>query len=277
MPIANVGGLDLYHEVAGEGSTVLFIGGTGGDLRRRPNVFDGPLVERFRVAAHDQRGLGRSAKPDGPYTMADYADDAAALLDHLGWAQAGVLGVSFGGMVAQELVLRHPDRVSRLVLACTSSGGAGGASYPLHEMADLPPDERFAAHLALADTRCDVAWQAAHPEVVAALRAQADAGEALTAGDDPAAVVGARLQLEARRHHDTFDRLGGLRRHVLVAAGDRDGIAPVANSVALAAAIDGARLEVFDGGHLFLLQDPRAWDTIVAFLLGDPSPPRPSR
>src|SRR5689334_21199785 len=107
MPVAQLGAVDLYYDRAGEGPTLLFISGTGGDLRVKPNVFDGPLAKSFEVLAYDQRGLGRSAKPDVSYTMADYADDAAALLDHAGWASTRVIGVSFGGMVAQELALRH--------------------------------------------------------------------------------------------------------------------------------------------------------------------------
>src|SRR5579859_6263573 len=105
MPFTTANGLKLYHERAGQGPPLLFISGTGGDLRNKPNVFDGPLAKAFEVLAYDQRGLGRSAKPDLPYTMADYADDAAALLEHVGWAGARVVGVSFGGMVAQELAL----------------------------------------------------------------------------------------------------------------------------------------------------------------------------
>jgi 3-oxoadipate enol-lactonase len=128
VPPARIGDLDVHYEVAGEGPPLLFIGGTGGDLRTKPNVFDGPLVRPFTVASYDQRGLGRTTKPDRASTMAEYGADAAGLLDHLGWARAHVVGVSFGGMVAQELAIRHPDRVSRLVLCCTSSGGAGGAS-----------------------------------------------------------------------------------------------------------------------------------------------------
>jgi 3-oxoadipate enol-lactonase len=255
----------LHHERAGSGPPVLFISGTGGDLRARPNVLDGPLVASFEVLAYDQRGQGRSDKPDEPYSMAQYGDDAAALLDEVGWPRAHVVGVSFGGMVAQELALRHPERVDRLVLACTSSGGAGGASYPLHELEALPDEERFATQLGLSDVRRDAAWQAANPEQVSQLAALARQQASLGA-DDPAGEVGLRRQLEARSRHDTTERLAAIASPTLVCAGRYDGIAPVANSEVLAERIPGATLRVFDGGHLFLLQDRTAWPAIIEFL-----------
>src|SRR5213076_1542008 len=122
MPHTQINGLDLYYERAGAGPPLLFISGSGGDLRAQPNVFASPLAKAFDLVAYDQRGLGRTEKPDVRYSMADYAEDAAALLDHIGWDDALVVGVSFGGMVAQEFVLRHPSRVTRVVLACTSPG-----------------------------------------------------------------------------------------------------------------------------------------------------------
>jgi 3-oxoadipate enol-lactonase len=258
VPWATNGEVRLWWERAGEGSPVLFAGGTGGDLRRRPNVLDGPLAGRFDVLTYDQRGQGRSTGPDRPYTMADYVDDAVTVLDAVGWARCSVVGASFGGMVAQELAIRHPDRVDRLVLVCTSSGGAGRASYPVHELADLPEDERPAAFLAAADTRFDRSWQEAHPDEAADLLAHfAAVGGALS-----------RRQLEARRQHDAYDRLGRIAAPTLVAAGRYDGIAPVANGRAIADRIPDARLEVFEGGHLFLAQDPAAYEAIVAFLGG---------
>lgn len=269
MPTARIGDIDIYHEVAGEGPPVLFIGGTGGDLRTKPNVFDGPLARSFTVASFDQRGLGRSSKRDRPSTMADYGADAAGLLDHLGWGRAHVVGVSFGGMVAQELAIGWPDLVDRLVLCCTSSGGAGGASYPLHELRDLAPSERRRRQLAISDTRYDEAWQQAHPDEAAALFARmaaTDAAAEAHAADDPASALGARRQLESRKGHDTFDRLDRITAPTLVAAGRHDGIAPPANSEALVDRIPDARLEVFEGGHLFLLQDRTAWTAIVDFL-----------
>jgi 3-oxoadipate enol-lactonase len=263
----DVGPVELYYEVHGRGPRLLVISGTGGDLRRTPRVFDGPLVDTFEVAAYDQRGLGRSSVPPGPYAMADYAADAAALLDRLGWDQVLVLGLSFGGMVAQELAIAHPGRVRRLVLACTSSGGAGGASFPLEELDSLGPDERVVRLVELLDTRHDAAWRAADPDRWARLQALYRAPpESDGSGPAPPGRQGARLQLGARAAHDTWDRLGGIACPTLVAAGRTDGIAPAANGQRLAAAIPGAEFALFDGGHLFLVQDPSAYPAVIEFL-----------
>lgn len=250
-------GVSLYFELAGAGERLLFISGTGADLRRSPRLTDGSHFTAFELLQYDQRGLGRSGVPAGPYTMADYADDAAALLDHVGWEEVAVLGVSFGGMVAQELAVRHPGRVRRLVLACTSAGGSGGASYPLHELVGLDPEAALEQRLALLDTRWDAAWREANPKMVAmfAEAFQERPGE------------GPLLQLEARRYHDAAGRLGQIGCPTLVCGGRYDGIAPAANSEFLAGAIPGAALELFDGGHAFFMQDPAALPSIRQFLL----------
>ena len=164
MPYAQANGLSLYFERAGAGPPLLFISGTGGDLRNKPNVFDGPLAKAFDLLAYDQRGLGQSGKPDLPYSMADYADDAAALMTEQFWDEALVIGVSFGGMVAQELALRHPARVRRLVLACTSPGGAGGASFPFHEIEHLRGEARARYLIPISDTRRDDVWAKGHAD-----------------------------------------------------------------------------------------------------------------
>jgi len=265
MPFVRVGDLRMYYELGGNGPRVLFINGTGGDLRARPGPFDGPLAGRFELLAHDQRGLGQTDRPDVPYAMADYAADAAGLLSAVGWSRCHVVGVSFGGMVAQELALRWPDHVDRLVLACTSSGGAGGASYPLHELEHLPEEERLRRTLALGDTRRDAAWQRDHPEELAGILQFMRARTAAGVGE-PGREAGARRQLEARRTHDTWDRLHTLRQPTFVCGGKYDAIASPANQEALARRIPNATLELFDGGHLFLLQDSRAFDRIIDFL-----------
>lgn len=267
MPFVAVRDIRMYYERQGTGPKLLYINGTGGDLRRKPNVFDSPLAAYFDILSYDQRGLGQSDKPDQPYTMTDYAEDANALLDAIGWERCAVMGVSFGGMVAQEFAVRYPARVERLVLACTSSGGAGGASYPLHELLDLSLHAKTLHMLAISDTRQDAAWQAAHPQQVQDLVDLAEAAAAVGAGE-PGREVGARLQILARQDHDTYDRLLTLTMPVFICGGRYDGIAAVANQAALQAQIPHAQLELFEGGHGFLLQDPNAYPRIKAFLEG---------
>jgi 3-oxoadipate enol-lactonase len=229
MPHARVGDIDMYYERQGEGPPLLFISGTGGDLRVKPNVFDGALARSVELLAFDQRGLGQTSKPDQPYSMGGYADDAAGLMDSLGWESALVVGVSFGGMVAQELVLRHPTKVRRLVLACTSPGGAGGASFPFHEIEGMDRLERSRMLI--------------H-------------------------AMGAHRQLEARSAHDTWGRLPDIACPVMVAAGRYDGIAVPDTQQRMAARIPGARLRFFEGGHLFMIQDRAAVPAMTEFLQG---------
>ena len=164
MSYTRANGINIKCEIGGSGQRLLYISGTGGDLRNRPNVFDGPLVADFEVLSYDQRGLGQTESPVLEYSMADYAADAAALIDALDWGRGPVMGVSFGGMVAQELALRYPEKVSALVLACTSSGGEGRASYTLHDLADLDAETQLTRRLALADVRRTPQWQADNPE-----------------------------------------------------------------------------------------------------------------
>ena len=267
MPHLRVRDLEIYYEIHGSGPRLFFIGGSGGDLREKPNIFDGPLTKHFEVLSYDQRGLGRTDVPPGPYTMADYAEDAAALLRALEFTPCLLMGVSFGGMVAQELLCRAPDVseiARRAVLACTSAGGEAGASYPLHELASLSNRDRAIRMIEISDTRYDEAWREANPDQAEAfIKVASMRGRAVDDDSDR----GRKLQLEARSHHDTSDRLGKVSIPVYLCAGRRDGIAPPSNQHALAAALPKATLDFFDGGHLFLMQDRSAYKKIVSFLL----------
>src|SRR5215207_5606229 len=122
MPFAERDGARLYWEEAGSGDPVLLIMGLGmnatGWWRTIP-----VLAADFRVLAFDNRGVGRSDRPPGPYTVPDLADDAVAVLDAADVERAHVYGISLGGMIAQEVVLRHTDRVRALVLGATTAGG----------------------------------------------------------------------------------------------------------------------------------------------------------
>ena len=270
MPRITANALDIHYERTGQGPRLLFISGTGGDLRVRPNMLDGPFSRSFDLVAYDQRGLGQTEKPDRPYAMADYADDAAGLMDALGWEDALVIGVSFGGMVAQNLVVRHPHRVRRLVLACTSPGGAGGASFPFHEIDHLKGEARARRLLPINDTRLDEAWAVAHPERFAEAIAQSAADP--FAGE-PGREMGARRQIEARAGHDVWEALPGVRIPVMIAAGRFDAIAPAQSQLNLALALRGSVLRFFEGGHMFMLQDRTAVPAMINFLREDPSGP----
>jgi 3-oxoadipate enol-lactonase len=259
MPVDHVNGAELYWEQRGSGPRLLFCNGSGTTLQAVRPLLD-LVAARFDLLAWDYRGLGRSVPLTGPYTMADLAADTAGLLEIAGWDSCRVMGVSFGGMVAQEFAVTHPARVERLALACTSAGGGGGSSYPLHKLQELPAGERAAAQLKLADSRWDESWLEAHPAD------RALAGGLTAAGQDQPDLDARKAQLEARASHDVWDRLDAITCPALVGYGRYDGIAPAQNSTAIASRIGGAELHGYEGGHLFLVQDPAALPEFEAFL-----------
>jgi len=265
MALVNTSRITIYVEEKGTGSPVLLISGTGGDLRVKPGLLEGPLANYYHVLTYDQRGLGQTEKPEGPYRMADYSDDAAELLTTLGHDKVDVVGVSFGGMVAQHLAIRHPQRINKLVLCCTSPGG-DMPSYPFHELPnDMAPVERMLELMSTSDTRRDKAWQDANPDAINQMIAYTEK----TAIADHTTTKyrrGARWQLEARMNHDTNQQLPNLDLPTLITAGRYDGIAPPENQERLKRLIKGATINWYEGGHLFLFQDKTAWPDIINFL-----------
>lgn len=251
-------GCNFYFEVRGSGQPLLFLNGSGSTIDAVSLLVD-YFAKTFTVGIHDQRGLGNTSIPEGPYSMVQYAADAIALADHLGWKSFNVLGISFGGMVAQELAVTYPERVTRLALCCTSPGGDGGSSYPLHELASLDPEVRAELSLGLSDTRFNDQWFLDHPEDLIYRRT------AETTSDNEKR-RGELLQLEARRHHDVWDRLPNVTAEVLIASGSFDGIAPPANGQAIASRIPSSEYREYNGGHMFFIQDRRALKEIVQFL-----------
>ena len=213
------------------------------------------------MAVADSRGLGGTEVPAEPYAMADLAADAIALADLLGWDTFNLAGVSFGGMVAQEVAVTVPKRIMRLVLMCTSSGGAGGSSYPLHELAALEPAARASRMTLLADSRFTPEWLAENPREMAMLQAMATRPE-----PTPESQRGQELQYRARATHDVFDRLPRITCPTIVAAGRFDGIAPPSNAEAIASQIPSAEVRLYEGGHGFFVQDAAALPEILAFL-----------
>lgn len=262
MPRFSVDGVSFYYERSGTGPRLLFLNGSGASIAGSAATIE-TLSNNFDLAVHDQRGLGATDVAPGPYSMAGYASDAIALLDHLDWPTAYVIGISFGGMVAQELAVTWPERVSRLALVCTSSGGAGGSSYPLHTRADVPDEQQDALTLRLLDNRFTPDWLSKNPKQLPLADFALSRRRAETSDDQQR---GEALQLEARSHHDVWDRLHRITCPTLVACGRFDDMAPLANGQAIASRIPQARLTVFEGGHAFMFQDRNAFPTIVDFL-----------
>lgn len=254
-------GIEIYHEFHGVGPPLLMISGTGNDLRySQPERH--PINKQFEVLHFDQRGLGQTDTPPGNWEMADYADDAAALIRAVGWDRCHVVGTSFGGMVAQHLAIRHPELIDRLVLNCTSPGGSK-PSFGLHSIVDLDPEAHLEMMLGLLDSR----WDPGADEPIPNLGAFYDAyieGSRRPKSEETEA--GRRSQLDARSRHDARPKLASISAPTLICAGEFDDLAPVVNSEMLAAGIPNAQLQVFDGGHFFMLQDRSSIPAMLSFL-----------
>jgi pimeloyl-ACP methyl ester carboxylesterase len=259
--MADCDGGELWYERRGSGERVLYCNGSGATLQSARPVLDG-LAEQFDVVGFDHRGMGRSPLGDTDYTMADCATDVLGLLDHLGWDRCRLVGLSFGGMVAQEVAVTRPERIERLVLLSTSPGGAF-SSYPLEQLAELSAHERASRSLLLADRRWTDEWFTTHPEDLEVVMRLA-AGQSAEETDEQRR--GRLAQLAARQGHDVLDRLDRVTCPTYVACGRFDDIAPVANAEQIARRVPDTQLSVFDGGHLFMFQDPAAWPEILEFL-----------
>jgi 3-oxoadipate enol-lactonase len=165
-------------------------------------------------------------------------------------------------MVAQEVAVTRPERIERLVLLSTSPGGAF-SSYPLEQLAELSAHERASRSLLLADRRWTDEWFTTHPEDLEVVMRLA-AGQSAEETDEQRR--GRLAQLAARQGHDVLDRLDRVTCPTYVACGRFDDIAPVANAEQIARRVPDTQLSVFDGGHLFMFQDPAAWPEILEFL-----------
>ena len=251
----------------GQGPKLLFITGTAGDLRNENSPLTSSLTEHFEVLTYDQRGMGQSSKPDQPYTMRDYAEDAIAIMNAYGWDDVFLAGYSFGGMVAQEIAIGWPTRVKRLALLATAAGGEGGSSYPLETLFDLPDEERARRSLEVLDLRFTPEWQADNPEATKQIIAATIASYNLYS-HEPDATMGARRQLEARALHNTYDRLDQIACPTLVMAGTYDGQAPMAAQKAMAQAISDCQFEVVEGSHGMLWESEVVFSRLIRFMQG---------
>jgi 3-oxoadipate enol-lactonase len=269
MPSAELaGGSTLNYVRRGEGEPLLLIQGMGGNHLSWGEPFLEALGRDFDLVAYDHRGVGRSSRVTDPFTLVELADDAAALLDALGWESAHVVGVSMGGMVAQELALRHPERIRTLTLGCTYCGGEGSA------LASNEVSTKLAEALMSGDPDRAIATSYevnVSPGYGADQSAYATFYEMATAL--PTAVPVIMLQVQAIDAHDTLDRLGEITAPTLVIHGTADELLPYSNAVLIASRIPGARLETVEGvGHMFWWEQPeRSAEAIRALVAAQPA------
>ena len=261
-------GINIYYEIAGAGQPLLLIRGLGSTCEGfRPQIVG--LAKHFKVIAFDNRCVGRTDQPQNPFTIADMADDTAALLQALGIEAAYVFGVSLGGMIAQELALRHPHSVLKLALGCTHAGLRTAVRSPdwavnlFNESRDMPRAQALRHSIPLLFARKTVAEQ---PELVEA------ALKVMEQNNQPKASY--LLQLGAVMKHDTFDRLHKVSQPTLVLTGTEDTLIHPGNSRLLYEHIPEARLVEFeDAGHVFFTEKPDAVnEVLIDFFKSVPDP-----
>jgi len=252
MPHATIHGHDLFYERSGAGEPLLLIMGMSGTHLSWGEPFLQDLREDFEVCVYDHRGVGHSSQAAAGFSIADLAEDAAGLLDELGWDTAHVVGISMGGMVAQELALRHPDRIRTLTLGCTYAGGPGSS------LASEATIGRLAQAWGSGDREqaIRVGWEVnVSPEHAADDAAFQRFRE--MALELPVALEVIMAQMQAVGGHDTSARLADITAPTLVIHGTADEMLPVSNARAIAERVPHARLEIMEGiGHLFFHERP---------------------
>jgi 3-oxoadipate enol-lactonase/4-carboxymuconolactone decarboxylase len=244
--------VEVHHEVSGpaDGPVVVLAGSLGSDLRMWDPQVEPLAAAGFRVVRYDQRGHGRSPAPAGPYTLAELGADLLALLDRLAMARVSLVGLSLGGMTGMWLAERHPERLDRLVLCCTSAE-LGPASMWTERAATV----RASGMDPLADAGVG-RWVTprADPALTARLR------EMFTS-QDPEGYASCCTAIQTMSIVDSLDTITA---PTLVIAGAEDQATPPAHARRIAAAIPGARLEIVEGAaHLGNVERPDAFTSLI--------------
>jgi pimeloyl-ACP methyl ester carboxylesterase len=256
---------EIYCESHGAGAPVVLVPGFGTGMwiwyKQIP-----ALAEKFRVIAFDPRGVAKSNdESDAPLTMRLLADDLAGLLESLKIERAHIVGASFGGFIAQEFALAYPQMLDKLVLCCTSYGGAGHVPPTAETLAALAStkglntEERVRENLLLAFSPRFVAEHKEEIERVIKLRAENFVPEQVYL-----------RQLQAAMMFDARQRASEIKAPTLVLTGDEDIIVPMQNSMNLAATLPHAQLKIIKGGsHTFFIEQADKFNVAVAEFLSD--------
>jgi 3-oxoadipate enol-lactonase len=250
--------IDVNYEVQGEGETTLvLVSGLADDLHLWDLQMETFLAAGLRVVRYDNRGIGATSAPAGPYTTAQFADDLKALVDHLGIGRFHLAGISMGGMIAQEYALAHGEDLESVVLACTYAAPGPFCSRMYTLWSEMAPV------MGVATIMRDVALWGFTPEFFES------GGEALTEVETAMrfldqSVPAYLAQLESIRTHDTTARLGSLSTRTLVLAGETDILIPVALSRRLHEGLPNSSFTLVPGGHCCLWEEPEPFARAIA-------------
>jgi pimeloyl-ACP methyl ester carboxylesterase len=226
----------IAHQIEGDGPPLLLLAGQANNHRWWDGIRDDFAAIRTTITL-DYRGTGDSDKPDSPYSIGIFAEDAIAVLDELGIESADVYGTSMGGRTAQVIASRYPERVRKLILGCTSPGGTHAIERSDAVRRSLAQPDREAAQRALAELMYTPAWLAQHP------------GPHQTMGDPDMPDYARRHHLRASAGHDAWDLLPKIQSPTLVLHGTDDIFNPAANAPLIAERIPDARLHMIEGAR----------------------------
>lgn len=262
MPIVKVRDMEMFYEEHGTGDPLLLIMGLGGNLDWWGDPFLQALAVHYRVITFDNRGVGRSQQVETGYTIAEFADDSVALLDALNIPQAHILGISMGGMIAQEIALQHPEHVVKLILVATNCGGRMAIPAESHVLDML--DRR---NTTVEESKSRL-MQVLFPHDFIESNADFIHENWKQVTKKPTADVTFGRQLLAIRAWSSCDRLSQLSMPTLIVHGSADILIPPANAKLLAQHIAHATLQLIEGaGHGINAQKPiETAQVIVDFL-----------
>jgi 3-oxoadipate enol-lactonase len=261
MPTAHVNGIDINYRLEGDGEqTVVLVNGLADDLETWVYQMDDLLGAGYRVLRFDNRGVGSSSAPEGPYTTKLFAEDCKALVDELGLRDFHLVGVSMGGMIAQEYALAYGGDLRSLTLACTYAEPGPFCSRMFAMWADLAPQ------LGVPFVMRDVTLWAFTVPFFEEREEELKEFEAAM-GDLPQPLDAYLAQLSSIRTHNTTDRLDAITVPTLVMAGEEDILIPVRLSQRLHERIAGSEWRTTKGGHACLWEHPSEFNqALVGFL-----------
>ncbi len=251
MPFANVNEIQIYYEVFGEGPPILMIQGLSANTDWwNPRLTEG-LSEELKVIQFDNRGAGRTRTPSEDFSIELLAEDVSNLMDSLGFSSAHVLGISMGGMIAQELVLNHPEKVDNLILCSTTCGGPESvqASEEVLETlsldrSNMEPEQIIERMLPLLFTQ---EFINNNPDLIELAKKRML--------KNPISEEDFKRQLQAIMYFDTCDRLSKIESSTLILHGKEDILIPPKNGKILNEAIQNSKLVYFENSAHGLMEE----------------------